>query len=226
MTLPTSAAGEVVHGTGGATSRQGTARTSQHADATVRISSAEWLFLLVAVVATVMGGLITAEWFGVVGISVSVVGLAIAIRQILMAQDQISQTLSVAEATRQAVTQTEDQIARQDLLRLVPDMQAAEKGLHSAAREEDVGQMAEHLAMWRTTSYQFIGLLEDRPYADDVLLTELHRTATMAASLIVEMPESGPQARVDTKQIRAAISAVCGRLGILESKLRLYTGQE
>jgi hypothetical protein len=190
------------------------------------LSSVEWALVAIVLASVVALGIVTDEWIALVGVGATVLGLVVAIRQIVLAQGQIVQTLSVAQATRKAMTKTKAELARSEMIALIPRLQEIDRGLGAAARGSEASVIGVRLADWRDSAYEFIGLLEGSSYATDQRLDDLHVTAKQAAHLVVELPEVAADARVDTKQLRADISGVCGRLGILHSKLKLSTEED
>jgi hypothetical protein len=192
----------------------------------LRLTTADAVALAGVLVAVVVLSVVSGDWVGIVSLGATIVGFALAIRQLVLADEQITKMLNVAEATQRAVISTEAQVAQNELIRLMPELQRIDRELRTSLEEKESGELADHLAEWRDLAQEVAGLLEGRTYADPALSESLYDTAAEAARLSVELPDAAEEARVATKQIRADISSACGRTARLKSRLKLHTGRE
>lgn len=162
----------------------------------------------------------TGEWglaMGVLGVLATVIGLSVAFWQ-------IRKTRSAAEAARDAVTTTEGRLAKAELLQLIPALVEVDGTLEDRVRTgASPEEVAEQLTKWRDSANEVLGVLEGRDYASDEFLTILTESAEEATRVRAELPGDAGERRIATKDVRAAISSVCGKAGVLKSQLKLRT---
>jgi len=162
----------------------------------------------------------TSEWglaVGVLGVLVTVVGLSVAFWQ-------IRKTRTAAEAARDAVTTTESRLAKTELLQLIPALVEVDGTLEDRVRSSSSAEeVAEQLTNWRDSANEVLGVLKGRDYASAEFLTLLMESADEATRVRAELPEDAEERRIATKDVRAAISSVCGKAGVLKSQLKLRT---
>lgn len=185
------------------------------------------LLVAVAVLAVIGVGVIQAgRWISLAGTAATIMGLAVAIGQIRLARDQITQAVTVAEATKAAVTSTRDKIIRGDLLVHVSRLQQIDQELYSAiADEKAVDEVAKCLAGWRDSASNAFALLDGKKYSSRELRDALASSAKATAEARDDLPLDISDVRDHTKHLRAEISGVCSLLGGLQTTLKLDTGE-
>jgi hypothetical protein len=163
----------------------------------------------------------TGEWglaVGVLGVLATVIGLSVAFWQ-------LRKTRSAAEAARDAVTTTEGRLAKAELLQLIPSLVEVDGALEDSIRDGgDADAIAEQLTNWRDRANEVLGVLEDRGYASSQFLATLRDSAEEATRVRAGLSDDPEERRIATKDVRAAISSVCGQAGVVKSQLKLKTG--
>lgn len=163
----------------------------------------------------------TGEWslvVGVVGVLATVIGLSIAFFQLKKAR-------SAAEAARDAVVTTEGRLAKAELIQLIPTLVEVDGALEDGIREgAGADVIAKQLTSWRDRANEVLGILEGRDYSSDEFMTMLRDSAEEATQVRAGLPEDADERRIVTKDVRAAISSVCGKASIVKSQLKLKTG--
>jgi hypothetical protein len=129
--------------------------------------------------------------------------------------------VTVAEATKAAVLTTRAKLVKSELIDAVGQMLQIDRDLFVASRSKDVDGLADGLAAWRDRSYAVVGLLEGSQQETEELRNVLIETAKGATELRDNLLEDPTQIHAATKRLRSEISAACGLLGVVKTKLKL-----
>jgi hypothetical protein len=189
------------------------------------LDSRDCLLVALVVFAVIgIGVLQSGRWISLAGTSATIVGLAVAIGQIRLARDQITQAVTVAEATKAAVTSTRYKLVRAELLLHVSHLQQIDQDLYSAIADgKPASEIAKYLAGWRDSASNVFALLDGKKYSSRELRDALASSAKAAAEARDDLPSDTSDVAEHTKHLRAEISGVCGLLGGLQTTLKLDT---
>jgi hypothetical protein len=195
--------------------------------AAVGLDGAEVALVVAATLAVVLLAVfVQGQWLGIFGAAATVIGLSVAVGQIRLARAQIEQAVSVAEATRQAITTTRSKMVRNELQDSIPRAQEVDRSLNAALVAKDPAEVANALADWRDRAYGVWSLIDGGSYASKGLTDALLGSAKRAAELRSELPDDPTELQGVTVEIRAEISGACGLLEALKTKLKLETGED
>lgn len=188
----------------------------------------DWIGVSLLVAGLLVGGiLLKGRWISVAGTVATVVGLAFAVGQIRLARQQITKAVSVAEATRKAVTMTRAKVARNMMIESIAGLQQVDRDLYAAISEKrQAKDIADHLASWRDGAYNVYSLIKGTSHESPELVDGLLSSAKEAAELRDELPDDGTQLKKATNHVRSEISGVCGLLGALQTTVKLDTEEE
>jgi hypothetical protein len=188
----------------------------------------DWIGVGLLVAGLVLGGIfVSGRWISIAGTVATVVGLAFAVGQIRLARKQITQAVSVAEATQKAVTTTRAKVARNMMIESIAGLQQIDRDLFAAISDKkQATDIADHLASWRDGAYNVYSLIKGAPHASPDLVDGLLSSAKEAAELRDELPEGNADLKKATSHVRSEISGVCGLLGALQTTVKLDMEEE
>ena len=171
--------------------------------------------------------LIDGNWLNIAGAVATVLGLGIAVGQIRLARDQIDHAVSVAQATREAVSVTRDKVAKALLIEVIGDLKQTDRQLHAAiSDEQSAGDVGQYLAAWRDGAYDAMALIDGFKGLPRGLRNSLIETGKGAAELRDSLAPDPGARRTQTAQIRSEISGACGLLSAATMKLKLDMGED
>lgn len=192
----------------------------------VGLDARDWLIVMIVVLGVIGVGVAkSGRWISLAGTSATIIGLAVAIGQIRLARDQIAQAVTVAEATKAAVTSTRAKLARAELVLQIARLLQLDRDLYATiADRKPVREVAECLAGWRDSAFNVFTLLEAKQYPSvGELRDALVSSAKAAAEARDDLPADLDTVAEHTKHLRSEISGVCGLLGGLQTALKLDT---
>lgn len=186
----------------------------------------DWLLVMIVVLGVIGVGIAeSGRWISLAGTAATILGLAVAIGQIRLARDQIAKAVTVAEATKAAVTSTRAKLARAELVLQVARLLQLDRDLYATIADgKPVRDVAECLAGWRDSAFNVFTLLDAKHYQSSSELRDaLVSSAKAAAEARDDLPADLDKVAQETKELRSEISGVCGLLGGLQTALKLDT---
>ncbi|MBQ1051676.1 hypothetical protein KBX50_24815 [Micromonospora sp. C51] len=153
------------------------------------------------------------------GLLIGVVGFTLTIWQ-------LRRTARAAEATQKAVERTENRMALNHLLVLLPQFRVLESELDFAVADEDRKMAMRVLASYAQIASQVAGLLDGRDGVDSVLVERLGRAsrdASLTKARIINEPARN--VRLITKDFRSATADLAAYIGSLASRFSLESGR-
>jgi hypothetical protein len=160
------------------------------------------------------------DWIGLAGLVVSVVGFVIAIWQLV-------RTANATEATRRAVERTEQRMAVNHLLILLPQFRLIENDLDAAAQEDDRGLARRSLIAYSHFAAEVATILQGQNGTDQTLVTDLRTSATQASqakATLIDAP-NGKSTKALTKDVRERISGLSVHIGTLVANYQITTDE-
>jgi hypothetical protein len=147
------------------------------------------------------------DWLGVGGFALTLIGLYLTWRQAREATNS-------ANAARQAVQRTQQQIRANQLMVLIPQLMWTAAEIDSALEAEDFPLVRRYLNNWRRQAGNVHGILLAADPGEVETATELNNSVSMAAiteSALLARPKS---TRSDCMKARKAITAASDKLNI------------
>jgi hypothetical protein len=181
-----------------------------------RREAARRLYAHHAVLATKgAGALATGDYITIAGFAATLIGL-------VLTWIQVRRARTAAEATEKSMQETLGKVARDEMLRLIDVLLRTERDLQAAVdaqqRRTSVG---ERLADWRDQASGLWQLVHEDKRIPHVMRDDLLRSVKLASELRSRLPEvSDPPAPVDTAELRALVSTVCGHLATVGQIVR------
>ena len=152
-------------------------------------------------------------------------GVVLGVGAFALAYWQLRRTTSALESANAAVGRTERQLAFQQLLMHLPQLQAIEQDLDRAVAVGERGAAATLLIRWRQLAAETRGLLgrsSVEAHAMDAALTaSILASATATAALV---NPRRPTVRSSTEDARAAVTIAATLASELIGQLRAYSG--
>jgi hypothetical protein len=152
-------------------------------------------------------------WASLVGLVVSVFGFAFAFRQ-------LSRTKKAAEAAETAIKSSQHTFANNQILTLIPQLQALEQDIDLAANQNHRELALRLLNRWRQGACELRALLPDGVPSE---LTVALQTAILQCARVKQPLLSEEHTTADaTKVTRSAIARAIDHLSELASQLRTF----
>ncbi len=159
-----------------------------------------------------MSGAGVGTWLGVV---ISLAGFTVTIVQ-------LHRTKSAAERAVAAVRETEEKLARNSLLVLIPQMLTADSDLATTMSGPNPENAIRHMVAWRHAAAQVKGLVELSKLDEPILvalIAEAVGLAAVAEQAVIDARTSPPPIR----KARAAITNASTEAAALLARLQSYT---
>lgn len=165
-----------------------------------------------------IGGLSGADAVGLGSLTVTVVGFVVAI-------SQLRRTESTAAATRRAVERTEERIAVNHLLVVLPQFRMLVQDLDAAAEENDRKLAMRTLVAWTHLANEVASMLAgvDESFFDYVLrLRASAKDGTETKADLISYPKRS--VKVTTKDFRRSFGELTAEVSGLTGQIRLHSG--
>jgi hypothetical protein len=159
----------------------------------------------------------------ILGLTAGTAGFALAIWQILIVKAQIKKAVTVAEATQQAVGDTERLNALIELIRVIPQMQRLERDVTLAIKTGKKDTITSHLQNWRGLAAEMRGLIQEQDFESSSLESRLHESSNSAAQAI-ERLDGAEDVTAATKFVLTAIAATTEDASVLMGRLKARPG--
>jgi hypothetical protein len=160
------------------------------------------------------------QWWDVaslVGVSATLLGLALTFRQARLAR-------TAADATRLAIRDTEKLLARNSLLVLLPQLSLVEREIDLAVPRDDRAMLTYLMSVWKAHAGQLRGLLGDDSGADEMAMKRLQASVVLATDAKVRLDDGRTSVAATMKQVREAIGMVTSDGAALAARLTSSTG--
>lgn len=157
---------------------------------------------------------IIADWASIVGS----VGLVIAIVQLL-------RTKRAVTVATEAIGRTEQALALNQVLVLLPQLTRLEGDLDAAVLTNTRDAVVRYLVEWRRVAMELHGLTRHQSYAIDEELAQLRGSAVAAAATKLQLINHADQSLTHaTLAVRREIGTACEYANALSGRLRAYSG--
>ena len=156
-----------------------------------------------------------SDWVGVA----SIAGFGFTIWQLI-------RTKSAVDAAESAIQRTEQHLAVNQLLIVIPQLESVEGELTAAMESGDRRAAARQLVSWRKLVSEVIGLSADQPFSEDELeeiLSASTTSASLAKARVLKLEDGGDVAKALGTAVRD-IDAVMEVIARLSGRLRRYSG--
>jgi hypothetical protein len=167
-------------------------------------------------------------FLGLDGFELSVAGAILAAIALILAIAQLVRTHRALTAATQAIKATQDSLAVNQLLTLIPELQRAEHAIDEAVGAGDVAEARDRMVEWRETTGEVAGVLSGRDNVDD--MTRVLKDAMVKASLakqrlLVADPSLSDPAELAkaTRHVRTAIGQAMDALNVYFGRLKTYS---
>jgi hypothetical protein len=146
------------------------------------------------------------------------IGFGLAIWQIRKALVEARQAKTAAESARDAAKATQESIANNNLLILLPQCQRAESDLEWAIRRGDPDLVIHYLGVWRWQAGQLRSLLAGTNSPETELLSELQNSIAICAQTKIALQSPGVDVLKKSKAVQLSIANVTGKIGELAAQ--------
>jgi hypothetical protein len=155
---------------------------------------------------------IVANWASVLGIA----GLIAAFLQVL-------RTKKAVVAAQEAIERTENHLALNQVLVLLPQIQKLEDDLDAAVNGGSREAVLRHLGQWRMLAMEAYGLIHQQDYADDAHAEQLRQSAISAAAAKSQLVGTQKDLVAATRSVRREIATASEYAGTLSGSLKTYS---
>lgn len=158
------------------------------------------------------------DWLGVAALAVSVVGFGVAIWQLI-------RTANAARAATKAVERTEQRMAVNHLLVLLPQFRLLENDLDRAAEDNDRPSARGALVSYSHFASEVATILKSQPEVDATIVLELEisaREASLAKASLIDAPNNKTTKQL-TKDVRERMSTLSLHVGVLATSYQALT---
>jgi hypothetical protein len=159
------------------------------------------------------------DWFTIIGFPLGIGALGIAIWQAAAAK-------SKAELARRAVERTEQRLADNHMLILVPRLEQVARDLDAAADEGNRERALQLIADWRGTAGRVRRLVERRNGGGTEFLKQLQLASARATPAKDALTEGNVNPLQATRHLRATIDDVCSEAAAIVGEMLAFTERE
>ena len=158
------------------------------------------------------------DWLSLAGQVVSVIGFGVAIWQLM-------RTANASIETKKAVERTEQRMALNHLLVLLPQFRQLENDLDHAAQEDDRPLARRTLVSYAHFATEVAAILQGQDKVDESLVTELRSTArdaSRAKGALIDTPKCRDTRQL-TKEARDAIASLSMHINTIATTYQIST---
>jgi hypothetical protein len=161
---------------------------------------------------------VLSNWLSIIGLFITVVGFALTIWQLV-------RTANASEESVKAIKRTEQRMALNHLLVLLPQLQNIENDLDHAIEVNDRNWAIRTLVTCKNVASEVAALLEDQDSVDQQVVAALVSTSKIAATAKSDIISRETQSIADlTIDVRRELSGLAAQMFAVASKFKLQIG--
>lgn len=168
------------------------------------------------------------EWFGVVGVLATLLGLFLTWKQSVRAAERATQAKTAAEAAQSAMAETQTRLQANQLFVLIPQLRFIANEIDIAIDSDDSSGARRSLDNWRWQAAHIRGVLGAAPLSEKRLLKALQDSVALAFSANGELLDGKRPVLDACRQARDSIGGVCHDLAawVAENSMNATPGSE
>jgi hypothetical protein len=164
-----------------------------------------------------------ADWFSIVGLPLALVGLWLSYQQVVSAKSEATAAKDMATATRDAIKRTEQHLADNHILLVVPELRQIGQDLDSAVDKADRDGTIRALRAWLALSGDLEGLLERAdPGTFQPLIEQLRDSVIAAGAAKDDLIARAGELEPSTREARRMVTNVGAHAGKIVGGMRAF----